>query len=244
MRTSNPAFRENTFKGAEAVAPAEAMTVGGAAAKTGILTALLAGAAGYVWWSLANGASAPLGGLIMIGMIGGLVVAIMTIFAPRISPWTGPLYAVLEGVALGAISWIMEARYPGLPMLAVGLTLATLVGMLALYTTRIIRVNERVRAVLTTAVMGVMLFYVIALVLRLFGIPMPLIHDAGPFGIAFSVIVTGIAAFSLLLDFDAIERGAAMRAPAYFEWYTAFGLIIGLVWLYLELLRLLSKLRR
>jgi len=226
------------------VAPAEAMTVGGAAAKTAILAILLAGAAGYIWWSLANGSAAPIGTLILVGIVGGLVVALATIFVPRISPWTAPLYAVLEGVALGAISWQMEVTYPGLPMLAVGLTLATLVGMLALYSTRIIRVTERVRAVLGAAVLGVMLFYVIAFALRLFGIPMPLIHDAGPFGIGFSVVVTGIAAFTLLLDFDAIERGAAMRAPRYFEWYTAFGLIVGLVWLYLELLRLLSKLRR
>lgn len=176
-------------------------------------------------------------------LIVGLVLAIVTIMKPKLARFTGVLYAVAEGLVLGAVSHLYEVQYKGIVLQAVGLTIGVFIMMLFLFATRIIKVTNKLRTGIVAATGAVMLVYVASIILRLFGADVPMIHSAGPVGILFSLVVVGIAAFNLLLDFDFIERGVAAQAPRYMEWYGAFGLLITLVWLYLELLRLLSKLR-
>ncbi len=243
MKSRNPALGDRAFERIHAAATGEVMTVQGAVTRTGILAATLFASAAYTWHTIAGPNGNNSGLSIGVGMIGGLVVALVTIFVPRISPWTAPLYAVLEGMALGAISWTFEARYPGVPGQAVLATLGALAAMLVLYRTGLVRVTDRFRSIMLTAILGVVLVYVLNLVLGFFGTPLPIVAGGGMAATGFSLLVVGIASFSLLLDFDAMERAAAAGAPRYYEWYTAFGLLVGLVWLYLELLRLLGRRR-
>jgi uncharacterized YccA/Bax inhibitor family protein len=182
-------------------------------------------------------------GLMLGGMIGGLVVALITIFKKTAAPVTTPLYGALEGLLLGGLSATFEARYPGIVIQAVALTFGTLFALLAAYKSKMIAVTENFRLGLTAATGAICLVYLVGLVLSFFGIRIPLIHESGPVGILFSLFVVGVAAFNLVLDFDFIERGAESGAPKYMEWYAAFGLIVTLVWLYLEILRLLAKLQ-
>jgi uncharacterized YccA/Bax inhibitor family protein len=179
----------------------------------------------------------------MIAVLVGFGLAILTVFKPKLARVTGPLYAAAEGVFLGVISHAFDAWYPGIVVQAVMVTIAVFAVMLVLFATRVIRVTEKLRMAVIGATLAIALVYVVGLVVSLFGGNMPLIHDASPLGIGFSLLVVGIAAFNLLLDFDLIEKGVAMRAPKYMEWYAAFGLMVTLVWLYLEVLRLLAKLR-
>ena len=176
------------------------------------------------------------------GLFGGLVVAMITIFKARWAPRTAPLYAVLEGLALGGISAMFEARFPGIVIQAVGLTFGTLFALLFAYKSRLIRATENFKLGVFAATGGIALVYVVSIVGGLFGWLMPVIHESGTLGILFSLFVVVVAALNLVLDFDFIERGEGV-APRYMEWYAAFGLIVTLVWLYLELLRLLAKLR-
>jgi len=181
-----------------------------------------------------------------IAGIAGFVVAIITTFKPTLAPWTAPIYAALEGAFLGALSQLVEMRfaaaYPGIALQAVMLTCGTLLVMLFLYSSGIVRVTERLKAGIMMATGAVMLFYVASMLLSLFGVSIPFVFSATPIGIAFSLFVVGLAAFNLLLDFDFIEEGARSQAPKYMEWYGAFGLMVTLIWLYLEMLRLLQKL--
>ena len=170
---------------------------------------------------------------------------LVTIFKPTVAPWTSPVYAAMEGVFLGAISQIVEMRYgkayPGIALQAVMLTSGTLLAMLFVYANGIIRVTDRLKAGIIMATGALCLFYFVSMMLRMFGVTMPLIWSATPIGIGFSLFVVGLAAFNLLLDFDFIEQAAHRQMPKYMEWYGAFGLMVTLVWLYLEMLRLLSK---
>jgi uncharacterized YccA/Bax inhibitor family protein len=244
VRTSNPALREGVWRGADARAAGEPMTIAGTTTKSLALVLLTIFSAAFTWRAVLAGNTGILTPALLVGGVGGLVVALVTVFRPRSAPVTAPLYAVLEGLILGAISALYQAAYAGLPAMAIGLTTLTFLVMLLLYRTRIVRVTERFRLVVTAAMGGILLFYLASFVLGFFGIRLPLIHDAGPLGIAFGVVVVGVAAFSLLLDFDMIEEGVRARAPRYMEWYGAFSVLVGLIWLYLELLRLLGKLRR
>ncbi|MFN8019388.1 MAG: Bax inhibitor-1/YccA family protein [Acidimicrobiales bacterium] len=178
-----------------------------------------------------------------IAWIGGFGIAVVTILKPPLARFTGPIYAVAEGLLLGAISHIFDAEWNGIVLQAVGLTMGVFVMMLVLYGSRAIKVTDRLRMGIIAATGAVCIVYLISFVLSFFGSSVPLIHGAGPAGIAFSLLVVGIAAMNLMLDFDLVERGIAARAPRYMEWYAAFGLMITLVWLYLEILRLLAKLR-
>jgi len=182
----------------------------------------------------------------MVGALGGLVVAIATISRPSWSPFTAPLYAALEGVALGGLSSIISAmkpQYAGLPQQAVALTCGTLFFMLVIYATGLIRVTPRLTAAIVAATGAICLVYLASMLLGLFGVAMPIIHQSTGLGVAFSVFVVGLAAFNLLLDFDFVEKGARAGLPKYMEWYGAFGLMVTLVWLYLEILQLLRKLQ-
>jgi uncharacterized YccA/Bax inhibitor family protein len=180
----------------------------------------------------------------LTGAIGGFLIALLTIFKPSLAPWTAPIYAVLEGIALGGISAVYSARYAGLPGQAVTLTFAVFVVMLVLYGTGLVRATPLFRRVIATAAMALMGFYLLTFIVSFFGVQMPLVNSATPMGIAFSVVACLIASFFLILDFDLISEGIQRQAPKRMEWYGAFTLLVSLVWIYLEMLRLLGKLRR
>jgi len=179
----------------------------------------------------------------VLGVIGGLITAIVTIFKKEWAMYTVPLYAALEGVALGGISRIFEAMYPGIVNQAVFLTFGTLGALLMAYKSGLIKATENFKLGIVAATGGIFFIYLISFILGFFGINIPLVHSNSNFGILFSFGVVVIAALNLVLDFDFIEEGSEMGAPKYMEWYATFGLLVTLIWLYLEILRLLAKLR-
>lgn len=249
MRTGNPALNEKVFERFEAshdrfdvTGAASTMTVGGTTVKTGILLALALLTAAFTWnLSLAGQSVMP---WIVGGMIGGLVLALVTVFKPQWSPVTAPGYALAEGLLLGGISAMYSTLYDGIVVQAVMLTFGTMLSMLVAYGVGLVRVTEKFRAGLFAATGGICLVYLVSFVMSFFGTTIPYIHGSGMIGIGFSLFVVVIAALNLVLDFDFIERGAAAGAPKHMEWYGAFGLMVTLVWLYIEILRLLSKLNR
>ena len=249
MRTSNPALNDKVFSRTEAVG--ETMTISGVVNKTFILLVLVVFAALYTWnlfyTQLAKAGPEAATQAVMpwmiTGVVAGLIVAMITIFKKSWAPATAPAYAVLEGLALGGISAFFEVQFPGIVIQAVALTLGTLFALLMAYKSGLIRVTDNFRLGVIAATGGIMIVYLISLFGRMFfGWQMPFIHDSGPVGIAFSLFVVVIAALNLVLDFDFIEKGHG-SVPKYMEWFAAFGLIVTLIWLYLEILRLLSKLR-
>ncbi|GAB2513372.1 Bax inhibitor-1/YccA family protein [Lysobacter humi (ex Lee et al. 2017)] len=249
MRSGNPALKESTFldlgTGTVVQGSSGAMSLNGTVNKTAFLLVLTLAAALYPWSRyFANPADAGVMGLAMVGAIGGLVVAIATVFKKTWAPVTAPLYALLEGLFIGAISAVFEAKFPGIVMQAVTLTFGTLGALLLAYRSGLIRATENFKLGVFAATGGIALLYLINMGMRLFGFEgMAFIHESGTMGILFSLFVVVIAALNLVLDFDFIESGVEARAPKYMEWYAAFGLLVTLVWLYLEILRLLSKLQ-
>lgn len=255
MRSGNPALSDKTFTGLTVIGADSRMTVAGTVNRTAILLALLLAAASFTWSRVGvtppnNVEMAPAPDLaavmplLWVGLIGGFIVSLVTIFAKKWSPWTAPLYAVLEGLALGGLSAIFELRFPGIVLPAVGLTFATLAALLLAYRSGLVRATENFKLGVVAATGGIALLYLVNLVMGFFGHSIGLIHEGGWAGIVFSLFVVTIAALNLVLDFDFIEQGAAQGAPKYMEWYGAFGLLVTLVWLYLEILRLLGKARR
>jgi uncharacterized YccA/Bax inhibitor family protein len=176
-----------------------------------------------------------------LGLIGGLVVALVTIFKQTWAPVTAPIYALLEGLVIGGISAFAESQFPGIVIQAVGLTFGTLLALLVAYKSRLIQVTDNFRLGVAAATGGILLVYLATFILGFFGVKIPLIHQSGWVGIGFSVFVVIIAALNLVLDFDFIEQGVASGAPRYMEWYAAFGLMVTLIWLYIEILNLLTK---
>ena len=243
MRTSNPALNAKTFErfGPGVAAGSEPMTIEGTVNRTAFLLLLLVATATWTWSQTAAGV--PVGGYLLGGILGGFVMALVTIFKPVWAPVTAPIYALLEGLALGAISAYFQARFPGIVIQAVALTFGVLFALLLAYRSGLIPVTENFRLGVVAATGGIAIFYLVAIGLGLFGIRIPMLHEGSWLGIGFSVFVVVIAALNLVLDFDFIEKGAEQGAPKVMEWYAAFGLIVTLVWLYLEILRLLSKLR-
>lgn len=242
MRTSNPALNEKVFNAIPYYGE-NAMTIGGTVNKTGLLL-ILAVISGSLTWYKAMQNPTLAAPWMFAGLLGGFIVAMVTIFKKDWAAVTAPLYAILEGLLLGAISALFEAQYKGIAFSAMILTFATLGTLLIAYRMGLIRATETFKSVIMAATGGIALFYLISIVMGFFGISAPLIHNATPLGIGFSVVVVIIAALNLVLDFDFIEQGAANGAPKYMEWYAAFGLMVTLVWLYLEILRLLAKLNR
>jgi uncharacterized YccA/Bax inhibitor family protein len=177
------------------------------------------------------------------GAIGGFVVALATVFKQQWAPVTSPIYALLEGLFVGGMSALAESQYPGIVIQAVGLTFGTCLAVLMAYTSGLVKATENFKMGVVAATGGIALVYLASIILGLFGVRMPLIHDNGLFGIGFSLFVVVIAALNLVLDFDFIDNGARQGAPKYMEWYAAFGLMVTLIWLYIEVLRLLMKLR-
>ncbi len=241
MRSGNPVLNESTFRDA---APAGArMTLTGTVNATLIFTGLLMVAAMFTWKKVAVDPAGAMPWMIG-GLIGGLVLALVTIFKKEWAAVTGSLYALAEGLFLGALSAMYEAQFNGIVMQAVLLTGATLAAMLAAYRMGLIKATENFRRGVIAATGGIFLVYIATWVLGFFGIQIPWIHEGGMFGIGFSLFVVTIAALNLVLDFDLIENGCASGAPKYMEWFGAFALLVTLVWLYLEMLRLLSKVMR
>jgi len=250
MKTSNPAFGENTFRNAGgsgygAIDATARMTLNGTVHKTGILLVCAFASAAWTWYRfMATGDPASIGGLMAIGFIGGFICAMVTVFKKEWSPVTAPLYALLEGLALGGISAFFNLRYPGIALEAVGITFAVLFAMLFAYSAHIIKVTQKFAMGIFAATAGIALFYLAQMLLGFFHIPLfASVYGSGVIGIGFSLFVSVIAALNLVLDFDFIERGVNYGAPKYMEWYGAFGIMVTLVWLYLEVLRLLSKIR-
>jgi len=243
MRTSNPALNEKAFKGQ--VAFGDAMTLQGTVNKTGLLLLCVVATAAWTWGlSHSNTPEAAIPWMIG-GLLGGFVVALVTIFKKTWSPSTAPLYALLEGLALGGISAVFEKTYPGVAIQAVGLTLGTLFVMLLAYKTGLVKATQGFKIGVIAATGGIAVFYLAEMVLSFFfHVQVPAINGSGPWGIAFSLFVVVIAALNLVLDFDMIETGVRGGAPKYMEWYGAFGMMVTLIWLYLEILRLLGKARR
>lgn len=242
LRSGNPALTADTFTRVSPFADDDSMTINGTVNKTAMSLAVLMVAAMYVWGKGTQG-QLPMF-WVWGGVIGGFVVALATAFKPVWAPYTTPLYAALEGLALGGISYVFEQSYPGIVAQAVFLTFGTLGALLFAYRSGLIRATENFKLGVFAATGGIGLVYLLSFVLGFFGISVPLIHSSGTFGILFSVFVVVIAALNLVLDFDFIEQGAERGAPKYMEWYGAFGLLVTLVWLYLEILRLLAKLQR
>jgi len=242
MRTANPPLNAQTFTGLARTG--EAMTIQGTVNKTGLMLILLLIPAFWVWdkfFTTMNPASVS--GLMMLGIIGGFILAIITVFKPTTAPITAPLYAIMEGLALGGISAVFEAQFPGIVIQAVGLTFGTLFCLLLAYRSGLIKATENFKLGVVAATGGIFVVYLFSFILGFFGVNIPFIHESGLIGIGFSLFVVVVAALNLVLDFDFIENGAAQGAPKYMEWYAAFALMVTLIWLYIEFLRLLAKLR-
>jgi len=241
--TADAAAAGHDFQTTGSPIVAESMSVGGVSRATGfMLLVLLAG--GLVGWNQVTATESPeLPVFLLPAILVGFGLAIAGTVKPEWARFVGPLYAVVQGYVLGAISRVYELAWSGIVLQAVMATILTTIVMVALYATRTIRVTEKLRSVVVGATIAVAVFYLLSFVLSLFGTSVPLVWDSGMFGILFSVAVVALAAFNLLLDFDLIERGVAARAPASYDWFAALGIMITLVWLYLEILRLLSKLR-
>ena len=248
MRSGNPVLGENTFldvgSGRVVTGDSQSMTINGTVNKTGLMLLLLVGAAAFTWSKFTGPESMPqVLPWLMTGVIGGLVVALITVFKKTWSPVTAPAYAVLEGLFLGGISAMFEMRFPGIVMQAVVLTFGTLFALLAAYRSGLIKATENFKLGVVAATGAIFVLYLVGFIASLFGKPFAFLHDSSWLSIGISAFVVVIAALNLVLDFDFIEQGANRGAPKYMEWYGAFGLLVTLVWLYLEILRLLSKLQ-
>jgi uncharacterized YccA/Bax inhibitor family protein len=247
LATSNPVFANDTFTQfghPYAASRSTVMTVQGTVSKSFLLLAILSATAIWSWNATTNGQISM--AVLPAAAIGGFVLALVTCFKPTTAPWTSPVYAAFQGVFLGMLSCLIETklgqRYQGLAMQAVALTGGTLFAMLFLYTTGLVKVTEKLKTGIIAAIGTILLVKIVFLVLSMFGFG-NFLWSATPLGIGFSVVVVGVAAFSLLLDFDFIDQGARAEAPKFMEWYGAFGLMVTLIWLYLEILRLLMKLQ-
>ncbi|TCS84374.1 Bax inhibitor-1/YccA family protein [Tepidibacillus fermentans] len=242
MRSSNPVLKRLTNE--EQIDLTYRMSVEGTINKVFILFMIVMGSAFVLWSRYMEGGVDAIGSWMIIGLIGGLISALLTSFIPRIAVIAAPIYAVFEGMALGGLSAMYEQRYQGITIQAVGLTFGVFLVMIMIYRFRIINVNAKFRKMVVGATLGVLLVYIIDLIMSFFGSQLTFIHDSSPLSIFISLFVVGIAAFNFVLDFDMIEQGSKMGLPKYMEWYGAFSLIVTLVWLYVEILDLLRKLKR
>jgi uncharacterized YccA/Bax inhibitor family protein len=242
-RSGNPTFSEKYFQPSARSLNEGNMTVRGTLNKFGFLFLMVMATSIFTWRAFMGGQDVK--GFIVTGVIGGMILALVMIFRQHLAPYLAPAYALMEGLFLGSVSAIMHSAFatkaPYLVIQAVMLTFGTVIAMYILYQFRIIQATARFRTVVMACTLGVCLFYLMTFMLGIFGINIPFIHEGSLIGILFSLLVVVIAALNLILDFDMIEEGAAAGAPKYMEWYGAFGLLVTIVWLYVEILRLLSK---
>ena len=243
FKSGNPTLTEKIFSKSLTDTQVGVMSVRGTINKFGFLFLMVLASAAFVWHAYYQGQNVM--PYLWGGMIGGLILALVIIFKRSWAGFLAPLYGLVEGLFIGAISAIINEAfiesYPGIIMQAVALTFGTAISMFLLYNFGVIKATERFKSIIFTATAGIGIFYLIALGLRMFGIDIPFLHEGGLMGIGFSLFVIAIAALNLIIDFDMIEKGAEMGAPKYMEWYCAFGLLVTIVWLYIEILRLLSK---
>lgn len=248
FKSGNPTLTEKMFDKSYEMAAGNmgTMTVRGSINKFGFMMLMLIAGAAYNWNLYEQLKQNTMMTLMWVGIIGGLISALAITFKPNWAPFLAPLYALLEGLFIGAISAIMNAAfaesYPGLIMQAVGLTFGVALAMFLLYNFRVINATERFKSIVFTATLGIGIFYLITMVLRLFGVNVSFMYDSSLLSIGISLFVVAIAALNLIMDFDMIEQGAERGAPKFMEWYGAFGLMVTIVWLYIEMLKLLSKL--
>jgi len=253
MKTSNPALSEKTFRNLPGssyggygglIDAANRMTLSGTVNKTALLLICALATASWTWsLFLKSRDIADVMPLMLVGLFGGLIFALVTSFKKEWSPVTAPIYALLEGLMLGGFSAVLDLRYPGIGIEAVSLTFGTLFVLLLAYRSGLIKVTQKFRLGVIAATGGIFVFYMMQMVLGFFGVRFVSINGSGVIGIGFSLIVVAIAALNLVLDFDFIEQGVQAGAPKYMEWYGAFGIMVTLVWLYIEILNLLSKMR-
>ncbi len=244
-KSSNPALNSKTFKSARSIdSSAEVMTINGTVNKTALLATLAFAAAVFTWdIFMLNQNPASIQPYIIGGFLVGFITAIVIIFKKTLAPFLAPLYCLAEGLALGGLSAMMEMSYPGIVLQAIILTFGILFGLLLIYRMGIIKATENFKLMVASATAGIAFFYFISFIGGFFGFHLPFLHDNSTMGIIISLVIVAIAALNLVVDFDFIEKGAEAKAPKYMEWYAAFGLMVTLIWLYLEILRLLSKLR-
>jgi uncharacterized YccA/Bax inhibitor family protein len=238
LRSGNPALRRADFCNAGAINGQGVMTVSGTVNKAFFMVVLLVLSASFVW-SRQQAAAV----FLFPSLIIGFIIALVTIFKKEYAPFTAPLYALVQGIVLGTVSSFFEASYPGIVIQSVALTICVFICMLLAYRSGLIKMTENLKLGIVAATGGIAFLYIISIVMGFFGLRIGFIHSSGPMGIGFSLFVVGLAALNLVIDFDLIKKGAECNAPRYMEWYSAFALIVTLVWLYLEILRLLSKLR-
>ena len=234
-RSGNPVLNKSTFL--SSYVQSEKMTINGTVNKTLISLILLITSGYYCFTSIS-----PI--IIIGGAIGGLIVAIITIFKKEWAPITVPIYALLEGCFLGGVSYMYNTMYEGIVSNAIFLTIGILLSLLFAYKSGWIKPTENFKLGLVAATGGIFIVYLVNFVMSFFGSQMGImdINNSSMFSIGFSLFVVVIASLNLVLDFDFIEEGAEKGAPKYMEWYGAFGLLVTLIWLYLEILRLLAKL--
>jgi uncharacterized YccA/Bax inhibitor family protein len=244
FKSGNPTLSEKLFEKSLSAGQEQTMTARGTMNKFGFLFLMVMATAIFSWNSFFGGKDVT--GYMWTGMIGGLIVALVIIFKQTWAPYLAPAYALFEGLFVGSISAIYQnafgATAPSIVMQAILLTFGTVVSMYLLFNFRIIKATERFKSIVFMATAGIAVFYLITMVLHFFGMNIPFIHEGSLLGIGFSVFVVAIASLNLILDFDMIEKGTEMGAPKYMEWYCAFGLLVTIVWLYIEMLRLLGKL--
>jgi uncharacterized YccA/Bax inhibitor family protein len=246
IKSGNPGLNDRTFSGLPRPAlESERMTLQGTVNKSFLLLLVLMGAALWPWSQyLATGNPAVVALPVTIGVIAGLVLALIISFRPTTAPYLAVPYAALEGLVLGGISAVLERKYPGIAMQATALTFAVLAALLLAYSTRLIRATQRFKSIVVGATGAVFLLYLVSMVLGLFHVATPFLNGSSPLSLGLSLVIIGIAALNLVLDFDLIETGVAQGAPRFMEWYGAFGLLVTLVWLYMEILRFLGNLRQ
>jgi uncharacterized YccA/Bax inhibitor family protein len=247
FNSSNPTLSEKIFSKSLAQPGEGTMTVRGSMQKFGFLMLLVVAGAAYTWKLYYSFKAPTMMTLMMVGLIGGMVLGLISSFAPKMAKYLASPYALLEGFLLGGLSAVIndgfKAKYPNIIMEAVLLTFGVAFAVFLLYNARIIKPTNKFRAVITSSILGIGIFYLIDIVLGFFGINIPFMQfgDNSMIGIVVNLFVVVIAALSLVLNFDQIETGEQMGAPKYMEWYSAFGLLVTLIWLYLEILRLLSR---
>jgi len=244
---ANPVLSEKIFReNSSTLDSTNVMTVKGTATKSLVLVLMILAGAMYTW-KIAYEAISPasIQPWMWGGVIGGFIVAIIISFKPVWAQYLAPVYAVLEGLFLGAISAMFNQAFatsaPGIVMNATLLTILTAVVMLIVYRTNIIKVDGKFAKIMTIAIGAIALYYIASMILTMFGVNLTMLHDSGPLSIGISLVIVGVAAFSLLMDYDFIVKASEAGAPKYMEWYGAFGLMVTLVWLYLEILKLLAK---
>lgn len=243
---SNPVLSERVFQKESVLSQSGTMTVKGTAMKSLVLVLMVLAGASYTWKVFYEAINpATINPWMWGGAIGGFITAIIISFKPQLAQYLAPIYAVLQGLFLGAISAMFSAAFaqtaPGIVMNATLLTITTALVMLLVYRMNIIKVDGKFAKIMIIAIGAIAFYYVISIVLSMFGVNLTMLQDSGPLSIGISIIIVLVAAFSLLMDFNFIEKASAAGAPKYMEWYGAFGLMVTLIWLYLEILKLLAK---